>query len=139
MEVDVKSDSTTRKRTEDAAADQVICGDNFSAQVDPNPMCLTSFHDEFTEPLALPCRDDALVDKGAVVPKPCLSPVEMRTVTAAGGLLPASTALSATRVNFHQPPLWFYPIKEINLRTSVQYATTYSSFWKLKVLQTKTR
>ena len=108
----------------------MICGDNSSVQVDPDPMCLTSFGDDSTRPLALPRRDDVLVDKGTAVPKSCLSPMEMSTLTAAGGLLPAGIASLVTRTNFHQPPLWFCPTEKINLRTSFQYATTYSSFWK---------
>ena len=60
-------------------------------------MCLTSFGDDSTEHPALPCcRDDAMVGRGAEAPKPCLSPVEMLTLTPAGGLLPAGTASTAT-------------------------------------------
>ena len=61
LEADVTSDKKTRKRTEDAAADRVMSGDSSSAQVDPNPMYLTSFGDDSnfgdysTEPPALPC------------------------------------------------------------------------------------
>ena len=72
-EAGVKPHIKTRKRMEDIAADRVISGDNSSAQVNPDPMCLTSFGDDFTGPPALPCsRDDALVDKGAAAPKTCL-------------------------------------------------------------------
>ena len=100
-EADVKSDTKTRKCTEDAAAGRVINGDSFSVQVDPDPMYMASFGDGSTKPLALPyCRDDALVDKGAAAPKPCLSSVEMRTLTTAGGLLPAGTASIAMRTIF---------------------------------------
>ena len=137
---DVTSDNKTRKRTEEAASDRVMCGDSSSAQVDHDPICLTSFGDDSTEPPALPCcRDDALVDKGAEVPKPCLSPVETRTLTATGSLLPAGTASTATRTIFHQLPFWnFCPTKEIDFRL-IQYATCSSSFWKIKVLETKIR
>ena len=101
-EADVKPDTKTRKHMEDAAADRVICGDSSSAQVDPDAMCLNRFGDESTEPLALPClRDDTLVDKGTEAPKPCLSPVEMRTLTATGSLLPTGTASTATITIFH--------------------------------------
>ena len=66
MEADVKPDTKTRKRTENAAADRAKQGDkSSSARVDHDPMCLTSFGDDSTEPPALPCRKDALVDKGA--------------------------------------------------------------------------
>ena len=128
MEADVPSDRKTRKRTEDAAAYRTISGDSSSAQVDPDPMCLTSFGDDSTELSALLCcRDNVMVDKGTAVPKPCLSPIEMHTLTAAGGLFLAGTASTATRNIFHQPPLWLYPTEGINSRTSIQYPTTYYS------------
>ena len=132
MEADVKLGTKTGKRTEDAAENRAISG-----EVDPGSMCLTSFGVFLAKPLALPRRDDALVNKDTAALKPCLSPVEMCTLTATGGLLPAGTASSATRTNFHQTIPWFCPTEEINLRTSIQYAITYSSFWKLKVFQTR--
>ena len=104
MEADIKPDTKTRKRMENVAADRVMSGDSSSAQVDPDPMCLTSFGDDSTGPPALPCsRDDILVDKGAAVPKPCLSLMDMRTLTAAGGLLPADIASTAMRTIFPRP------------------------------------
>ncbi|CAN0038774.1 unnamed protein product, partial [Ascophyllum nodosum] len=83
MEVDVPADTKPRERTESAAkAVQAINGDSFSAnRVDPDPMCSTSFGVK-AEPPALPYRDDALVENGAAAPKSCLSPLEMRTITA---------------------------------------------------------
>ena len=91
IEADVTSEKKTRNRTEGAAAaERVISGDNSSPQVDTDPIRLTSFGDNFTGPRAFPCsRDDVVVDNGAAAPKPFLSPVEMCTRTAAGGLLPA--------------------------------------------------
>ena len=90
-------------------------------------MCLTSFDDDSTESPTLPCEDNALVDKDAAAPKPCLSPVEMRTLTVAGGL-------------FYQPSFLFCPTEGMNSRISIQYATTYyKSFWKMKVLEAKIR
>ena len=69
-------------------------------------MCLTSFGDGSTKPPALlPCRDDAMVDKGAAASKPFLSLVEMRIPTAAGGLLLASIASTAMRTIFSRPLL----------------------------------
>ena len=60
----------------------------------------------------------------------------MRTLKAAGGLLPAGTVSRATRTIFHRPPLRFRPTEGINSWTSIQYATTfYSRFWKMKVLE----
>ena len=64
-------------------------GTSSSVRVDGGPTSLTIFG-MIAEPLALPYRDDALVDKGTEAPKPCLAPVKMRTPTAAGGLLPAA-------------------------------------------------
>ena len=136
---DVTSDEKTRKRTEEAASDRVMCGNSSSAQVDHDPtMCQTSFSDDATEPPALPCcRDDALVHKGAEAPNPCLSPVETRKLTSAGSLLPAGTAATATSTIFHQLPLWnFCPTEEIDF-SLIQYATYISSFWKIKVLERK--
>ena len=97
---------------------QAMHGDSFSAnRVDPDPMCSTSFGVK-AEPLALPCRDDVLVENGAAAPKSCLSPLEMRSPTAAGGLLPAGMASTATRITFHQLPLWFCLTEETNSRTA---------------------
>ena len=108
MEADVPSDTKARKRTEGAAAAvQAEHGDSCPAnRIDPDPMCLTSFDDDSTGPPALPCsRDDALVGNGATPPKSCLSHLEVRTPSAAGGLLSAGTASTATRTTFDQPPL----------------------------------
>ena len=142
IEVNGPTDTKTRKRTENAAADQELKHeDSCSAnQADPDPMCLTSFGRDSAGLLAFPClRDDALVKKGAAAPKPCISPVEMRTQTTTGGLLLTGTASTATRTIFDQPPLWFCLTEEICSRTSIQYATYYSSLWKMKVLETKSR
>ena len=131
MEADMPSDTKTRNRTEDIEADRVISGNRSSAnQVDPDQMCPTSFGHDFTGPPALPClRDDAMVDNGAAAPKPCLSPVEMCTLTAAGGLLPVGKASTAMRIVYYQPRLRFCPTKKTNSgRTSIQYALYYSSF-----------
>ena len=103
MEADVPSDTKAREHTEGAAAAvQAKHGDSCSAnQIDPDPMCLTSFGDDSTELPALPySRDDALIDSGAGAPKSCLSPLDMRTPTAAGGLLPAGKVSTATRTTF---------------------------------------
>ena len=97
MEADGSADEKTRKRTEGAAkAVQAMHGENCSAtRVDTDPMCSNSF-DVKTEPPALPCRDDVVVENGAAAPKSCLSPLEMRTAAAAGGLLSAGKITTAT-------------------------------------------
>ena len=104
-EADVEPDTKARKRTEDAAADRAKHGDRSSSfRVDHDPMCMINFGDDSTEPPA-PKKSvgDALVDEGAEALKPCLLPVEMRTPTAAGGLLLTDTASAAMRTIFPQP------------------------------------
>ena len=150
MEADVISDTKTRNRMEYIAAERVISGDNSSVKVDTDPMSLTSSGDDSTEPPASPCsRDDTLVDNGAAVLNPRLSPVEMRTLTAADGLLPAGKASTATRIIYYQPRLRLCPTEETDSeRTSFQYASYYSSFWRInnqlapfwrRVIETKSR
>ena len=140
MEADVQLDTETDKRIEGAAAERVIRGDKASAEANPDPICLTSFGVDSTGPPALSCsRYGALVNKGAAAPKPCLSPVKVRTRTATGGLLPAGIASTATMVIFHQSPLWLCLTEEIKSRTSNQYATDYSSCWNIEVLEIKTK
>ena len=103
-ESDVKPDTKTCKRAEDAESDQAKNGDSCSAKtVDAGRTNSTSFG-MTVEPPALPRRDDVLVDKGAEAPKPHLPPVEVRMLpSAAGGLLPAGTALTAMSTTFPRP------------------------------------
>ena len=119
-EADVPTYTWTRKRAEDAASYKAKHGNNCSAKkVDPDLVCLTSFGDDSTESPALPpCRDDAIVDKGATASKPCLSPVVMRTPTAAGGLLPAGAVSTAMRTIFSRPLLSWTLGEETKERTS---------------------
>ena len=120
MMADGQADKKTRERTEGAAtAVQAMHGDSCSAnRVDPDPMFYQ--RDDCTGPPALPCsRENALVDSGAAAPKSCHSPSEMRTTTAAGGLLPAGEISTATKTTFYQPPLRLYSTKETNLWTPV--------------------
>ena len=103
-------------------------------------MCLTSFGDDSTEPLALPpCRDNAMVDKDAAASNPCLSLVEMRTSTAAGGLLSAGTAFTSLRSVVFQP-LFFWTLGE---KTKERTSQTNNNklappYWK-NVIQMKSR
>ena len=134
MEGDVSSDTKTHERTEGAAAAvQATHGDSCSAnRIDPDLKRSTSCGDDFTEPPALPCsRDDALIGNGAAASKSCISPLEMRTPTAAGGLLSTGKTSTTTMTILHQLRLWFCPTKDINLRTSIQYDSYYSTFWKI--------
>ena len=96
-------------------------------------MCLTVF-DVKAEPPALPCRDD-LVENAAAAPKSCFPPLETRTPTVAGGLLPAGMTSTATRITFDQPPLRFYSTEETNSkRAPIQYALYCSSFLRNNLL-----
>ena len=102
LETDVTKDTMTCKRVEGAAAAQrVVSEDNPSAQVNTEPIRLTSFDDDFTGPPALPCsKNDTLVDNGAAAQTLCRSPAGMRPRTATGGLLPNGKASTATRTTF---------------------------------------
>ena len=145
MEADVKSDTNTRKRAEDAAADQAKHGNRcFAKRVGAGPTSLASLGKIAKPPLApKKCISDALVDKNATAPKPCLSPEEMRTLTAAGGLHPTgipSTAMTTifprpcfswslgetkkhtSRTNNQLAPFgWWRVIQTISRQTRVQY------------------
>ena len=130
MEVDVKVDKKTRECTEGATtAVQAKHGDGWSAKrVQVGPTSSTRFGVK-AKSLALPCRDDFLVENGAVAPKSCLSPLEMRTSKAAGGLLPTGKTFTAIMAMLHQLPLWFCSTENIHFMTSIQCASYYSSFW----------
>ena len=129
MEADVPAIPKIRECTEGAAtAVQVMRGDSFSAnRVQAGPTCSTSFGVK-AEPPALPCRDDVSVENGAAAPKSRLSPLEMRSPTAADGLLPTAKISIVTRTTLDQLPLWFCRIEETNSRTSILYASYYSIF-----------
>ena len=107
MEAGVTTDIKTHKLMEDAEADQAKDGNICSAKrVQAGPTSSTSFGMK-AEPPALPRWYDVLVIKGAATPKSCLLPVEMRTLTAAGGLRPTGKISTATMTIFHQLPLCF--------------------------------
>ena len=133
MEADVQSDTKTRQRTEGAATVvQAMHGDSFSPyRGDPGPKTTSTSFNVKAEPPALPYRDEVLVENGAAVPKSCISPLEMRTTTAAGGLLPIVKTTTATWTTLDRPTPWFCIItEEKNLRTSTPYALFYNrSFW----------
>ena len=135
MEADGPSNTKTSERTEGAArAVQANHGDSFSAQrVQDGPKTSTCFGVKAEAP-ALPYRDDVLVKNGAAAPKSCLSPLEMRSPTAAGGLLPTGEISTATSTTFNHSTLWFCLTKEIILRTSVLPASYDSSFWRNNLL-----
>ena len=122
---------------EDVAAERVINGDNSSTQVDTNPMCPSIFGDDSTGPPALPCtRNAALLDNGAAAPKPSRSPAEMRTGTAAGGLIPAGTA--STAVKTIVPRSFFSWSLGETRKCANRINNQLAPFWR-RVIQTKSR
>ena len=130
---DVPADKKNRERAEGAATTvQAKHGEScFAKRVQAGPKSSTSSGDDFTGPPALLCsRDDALVGNGIATPKSRLSPLEMRTPTATGGLLPAVITSTAKRITFNQLPLRFCSTEDTNSeRTSIQYAAHYRGFW----------
>ena len=139
MEAYGLADTETRERTEGVAkAVQAVYGDSCSAnRVDPDPMCSTSFGDDCTGPPALPCsREDALVDNGAVALKSRLSPLEMRSPTAAGGLLPTGKTSTSTKTTFFDhPTVWFCLTEETNLKILILYVSYFSNFGRINSQQ----
>ena len=137
MEAGEPADTKTRERMKGAAtAVQAMHGDSFPTnRVDRGPKTTsTSFGVKPKSP-ALPCRDDALVENGAAAPKSCLPPLEMRTITAAGGLLPTGETSTATRTTFDYSTLWFCQTEETHSeRTSTPFVWYDSSFRTSKLL-----
>ena len=137
---DGPANTKTRERTEGAATVvQAMHGDSFTAQkVQDGPKTSIRFGME-AEPPNLFCRGDVLVEDGAAAPKSCLPSLEMRSPTAAGGLVPTGKTSTATETNFNQPPLRFYSTeetdsdansKETNLSTSTPYVSYDSSVFQ---------
>ena len=119
MEADGPADTKTRERTEGATTTvQAMRGNGFSArQVEPGPnINSTSFGVKPKTP-ALPCRDDDVVESGDAAPQSCIPSLEMRSSTAAGGLVLTGEASTATETNFNQPPLRFCSTEETDLET----------------------
>ena len=73
----------------------------------------------FTEASApVKCNGNALVDVGAEAPRPRLSPVEMRMLTPAGGLLHAGSASATLESIFPSQPLaWSFGEHTENMTT----------------------
>ena len=129
------ADENTRERTEGAAKTvPAMHGDSFSAKrVQDGPKSSTTFGEK-VEPPALPCRDDVSVENGAAAPKSCLSPLEMRTTSAAGGMLPTGKTTTATWAIFDQPTVWFCLTEAKKWRTSIIFVSYDSSFWRNDLL-----
>ena len=104
-----ESTTKTRERTEGAAtAVQALRGGGFSARrVEPGPNTNSTSFGVKAEHPALPCRDDIVVECGDATSESYLPSLEMRSPTAAGGLVPTGKASTATETNFNQPLLGF--------------------------------
>ena len=137
MKTDGQASTKTRERTEGAAtAVQAMRGDCFSARrVEPGPSTNSTSFGVKTEPPALPCRDDSVVECGAAAFESCLPPIEMRPSTAAGGLVPTGDASKASETTLNEPPLRFCLTEETDLKaknswTSVPSASYNSSSFR---------
>ena len=69
-----------------------------------------------------------MVDNGDASPKSCLPFLEMRSPSAAGGLLPTGEAFTATRTNFNKPPPRFYLTEETDSKTIRRTQILYVSY-----------
>ena len=102
MKADGFANAKTHERTERAAtAVQAMHEDSGSAtRVDPGPKINSTSFGMMAEPPDLPYREDVLVEDGAAAPKSCLPFLEIRTTTAADGLLPTGEISTATNTTF---------------------------------------
>ena len=114
LEVDRPADTKTRERMEGAAtAVQAMHGGSFSAsRVDPGSKTISTSFGVKAELPAFPCRDYVVVENGAAALKSWPSSLEMRTTTAAGGLLLTGETSTATRTTFDDSTLWFCQTEE---------------------------
>ena len=90
----------SRGRTQDGNGDGRGDGNESAKRVQASPTSSTSFGVQ-AEPPALSRRDSVLVNNGAATPKACLSPLEMRTPTVSGGLLPVGKVSTTTRTSYN--------------------------------------
>ena len=131
MEADGHANTKTRERTEGAATEvQGMHGDScFATRVDSSPKTNSTSFGVKAKPPAPPCRDDVLVENGASAPKSCLPSLEMRSPSAAGGLLPTGETSTATKTILNQPSLRLDLTEEINLKSLTPYVLYDSSFF----------
>ena len=129
METDRLANTKTRERTEGAATVvQAMRGDRFSAcRVEPDPMTNSTSFGMMSEPPTLPCRDDVVVENGDASPKSCLLSLEMRSPTAAGGLVPTGKTSTATETTVNEPLLHFYSTEEANCKKTSTPCVSYNS------------
>ena len=126
----MQANTKTHERTESAAkAVQAMHRDSVSAKrVQDSPKGSTSFGVKI-EPPALYCRNDVVIENVAAVPKSCLSSMEMRTRTVAGGLLPTGKTTTATWTTLDRPAFWFCLTEEKTMGISTTSALYDRIFW----------
>ena len=106
----------------------------------PGPKTTSTSFGMKAGPPALPCRGDVVVENRAAAPKSCLLSLEMRSPTAAGGLLPTGEASTATKTTFNKSPLRLYATEETNSKETNLWTSTPpiryddSTFWRIKLL-----
>ena len=129
MEADRQASTKTRERTEGAAtAVQAMRGDCFSARrVEPGPTTNSTSFGVKAEPPALPFRDGSVVECGAAVSASCLPSMEMRSSTAAGGLVPTGDASKASETTLNEPPLRFCLTEETDLKAKSSWTSVPSA------------
>ena len=138
MEADGHADTETRERMEGAAtAVQAMRGDCFSARrFEPGPNTNSTSFGVKAEPPALSCRDDVTVECGTAAFEPCLPSLEMRSSTAAGGLVPTGEASTALETTLDEPPLRFCSAEETDLESKNSWTSISSaSYDSSSVLQ----
>ncbi|CAM9184073.1 unnamed protein product, partial [Ascophyllum nodosum] len=82
-------------------------------KVQDGPKTSTTFGMEAGRP-DLPCRENVLIEDGATTHKSCVPSLEMRSPTAAGGLVPTGEAFTASEATSNEPLLRFYETEEMN-------------------------
>ena len=116
MEADGPANTKTREREEGAATVvQATRGDSYTTvqKVQDGPKTSISFG-VMAEPPDFLCREDVLVKDGATSPELCLPSLEMRSSTAAGGLVPTGETSTATETTVNKPLLQSYSSEEEN-------------------------
>ena len=129
MEADEQASTKIRERTEGAArAVQAMLGGCFSVrQVEPGPTTNSTRFGVKARPPALPCRDDSVVECSSAASQSCLPSMEMRSSTAAGGLVPTGEASNALEITSNQPPLRFCSTEKTNLEAKNSWTSVLSS------------
>ena len=137
MEADGHANTKTQECTEGAAtAVQVMRGDSCTIEqkVQDGPETSISFG-MMAEPPDLPCREDVLVEEGATSPESCLPFLEMRSSTAAGGLVPTGEVSTATETISNEPLLRFYATEETNPKEKSSWTSLPSASYDSSVFQ----